>query len=190
MIGGRLGYVFFYGSPIYLNEPIEILKTWKGGISSHGSAIGIIITLFIFKFYIKKPLLWLLDKALILALLAGSLIRIGNFFNSEKVGRKTNSNWGVIFKNDHFSTQVPRHPTQLYESFICFLMFLFFWNFYKNNRNPDGYVSSFVLIILFGLRYFIGYFFSDSITSIEQNLNIFFVFTGCVIYLVLQKYKL
>ena len=189
MVGGRLGYVLFYGSNIYVNEPIEILKTWKGGISSHGSAMGLILALFIFKFYIQKPFLWLLDKALILALLSGSLIRIGNFFNSEKIGAKTNSNWGIIFQNNHLLTQDPRHPTQLYESLICFLMFLFFWNFYKRLRKPDGYISSLVLILLFGSRYLVGYFFSDSITPTEQNLNAFFVFIGCFIYLTLYKFK-
>jgi phosphatidylglycerol---prolipoprotein diacylglyceryl transferase len=189
MVGGRLGYVIFYGGAIFLNEPIEILKTWKGGISSHGCAIGIMSALFIFKFYIKKPFLWLFDKALILALLAGSLIRMGNFFNSEKIGAETNADWGVIFKNNHFLTHVPRHPTQLYESFVCFLMFVTFLIYHKNSHKPNGYASSFILISLFGFRYLIGYFFSDSITDVEQSLNILFIVGGGVLFFLIVPKK-
>lgn len=182
MIGGRLGFVFCYGGSYYMQNPIEIFKTWKGGISSHGATLGIVFSIFAFKFYIKKSFFWLLDNALILSLLSGSLIRIGNFINSEKIGAATNSNWGVIFKNNSVFGYEPRHPTQLYESLICAILFFYFLYFFRKTNKLNGYTSSLILISLFGIRYAIGHFFSDSITNTEQVLNLGFVCFGALIF--------
>jgi phosphatidylglycerol---prolipoprotein diacylglyceryl transferase len=186
MIGGRLGFILFYSNLDYWQNPIEIIKTWKGGISSHGAAIGMVCTLLSLKKYVEKPFLWLLDNVLMLSLFAGCLIRIGNFINSEKIGARTNSNWGVIFKNSIAFAPEPRHPTQLYESFFCATLFLIFCVNYKSNLKQNGYVSSVILISLFGFRYLIGYFFSDSITHTEQALNIWFALSGLVLFLITQ----
>lgn len=122
VIGARLGFIIFYGGNVYWYFPIEIFKIWKGGMSSHGGGIGILIGLILFCFYTKKPFLWLTDRALHLCLLAGFFIRIGNFINSEKAGIKTGTNWGIIFKNNPFFCCEPRHPTQIYEALICFFV--------------------------------------------------------------------
>jgi prolipoprotein diacylglyceryl transferase len=186
MIGGRLGFVLFYSNLDYWQNPIEIINTWKGGISSHGAAIGMVCTLLSLKKYVEKSFLWLLDNVLILSLFAGCLIRIGNFINSEKIGVRTNSIWGVIFKNSTAFAPEPRHPTQLYESFFCATLFFIFCVNYKSNLKQNGYVSSVILISLFGFRYLIGYFFSDSITHTEQVLNICFALSGLVLFLITQ----
>ncbi|MEA2059352.1 MAG: prolipoprotein diacylglyceryl transferase [Thermodesulfobacteriota bacterium] len=95
IIGARLGHCLFYDPVYYLDQPVRILKIWEGGLASHGGAAGILTALFIYSCKKKdQRFLWLLDRIAIPAALGGSLIRIGNFFNSEIIGhpcRKKNA---------------------------------------------------------------------------------------------------
>jgi len=99
IIGARLGHVFFYEPERYLANPVDILKIWEGGLASHGAAIAILIALWLYARK-KKPgqsYLQILDRIVILVALTGALIRIGNFFNAEIIGKQTHSNYGVFF---------------------------------------------------------------------------------------------
>jgi len=116
VIGARLGHVLFYEPAEYLSNPVNILKIWEGGLASHGAAFGIIIGLYLysnyqinlnpFKFQWKKQkrkgqdFLWVLDRIVILAALGGCFIRLGNFMNSEIIGKPTESSYGVVFARD------------------------------------------------------------------------------------------
>ena len=97
ILGGRLGYVLFYNLKYYLNNPIEILMIWNGGMSFHGGLIGVIIFAI---FYAKKNNL---NKFIFLDLISASahigifLGRISNFINSELYGKQTDVFWSVIF---------------------------------------------------------------------------------------------
>lgn len=98
-LGARLGQVFFYDWPYFQNHPMEILLPmketqdgWKftgfTGLASHGAAIAIILTMwYCSRKFLKKPLLWTLDRVVMGITLGGIFIRIGNFFNSEIYGR-------------------------------------------------------------------------------------------------------
>ena len=109
LLGARLGEVFFYNWDYYQNNLAEILLPIKvtadgveftgyRGLASHGAAIGIITSLYIYqRKYTYKPLLWILDRLGITVAFAGIFIRIGNFFNSEIVGLYSNSDFGVVF---------------------------------------------------------------------------------------------
>ena len=111
LLGARLGEVFFYNWDYYQNNLAEILLPVKvkadgveftgfRGLASHGAAIGIITSLYLYqKKYYYKPLLWVLDRLCITVAFAGIFIRIGNFFNSEIVGLYSNSDFGVVFLN-------------------------------------------------------------------------------------------
>lgn len=98
IVGARLGHVLFYGASFYLSNPLEILKVWEGGLASHGAAIGILTALYL---YVKKKknqsYLWVVDRLVIAVAITGSLIRFGNFMNSEILGVRTNGNFGVVF---------------------------------------------------------------------------------------------
>lgn len=99
IIGARLGHVIFYEPERYLSNPIDIFKIWEGGLASHGAAIGILFALWL---YARKKLpgqsyLQTLDRIVILVALTGALIRLGNFYNSEIIGKPTNSDYGVVF---------------------------------------------------------------------------------------------
>ena len=113
IIGARLGHVLFYEPEKYLPNPIDIFKIWEGGLASHGAAIGIILALYMYSnYYINisfkkftwkrkkregQSVLWILDRIVIVVALTGCLIRLGNFINSEIIGKPTDSDYGVVF---------------------------------------------------------------------------------------------
>jgi prolipoprotein diacylglyceryltransferase len=99
VIGARLGHVLFYEPERYLSNPLDIIKIWEGGLASHGAGVGIFIALWL---YARKKLagqnyLQTLDRIAILVALTGALIRLGNFYNSEIIGKPTYSDSGVVF---------------------------------------------------------------------------------------------
>jgi prolipoprotein diacylglyceryltransferase len=99
IIGARLGHVLFYEPERYLNDPIKILKVWEGGLASHGAAIAILFALWLYARK-KKPgqnYFQVVDRIVILVALTGALIRFGNFFNSEIIGKPTHTSAGVVF---------------------------------------------------------------------------------------------
>jgi phosphatidylglycerol:prolipoprotein diacylglycerol transferase len=101
IIGARLGHVFFYEPQRYLSNPIDIFKIWEGGLASHGATIAILIALWLYSRK-KRPgqnYFQTLDRIVILVALTGALIRFGNFFNSEIIGKPTTKPWGVVFVN-------------------------------------------------------------------------------------------
>ncbi|WP_341793444.1 MULTISPECIES: prolipoprotein diacylglyceryl transferase [unclassified Rickettsia] len=115
IVGGRIGYVLLYNPYKYLTNPIEILKTYEGGMSFHGGLIGLIISAY---FFCKKHNINLLSLADIISSAAPIGLffgRIANFINGELYGRVTSSSFGMIFPNSDLR---PRHPSQLYEAFF------------------------------------------------------------------------
>ncbi|MEM9337157.1 MAG: prolipoprotein diacylglyceryl transferase [Bacteroidota bacterium] len=97
IVGARLGHCLFYDPVYFLSNPLEILKVWKGGLASHGGAIGILVALYLFSKKLGYNMLWILDRIVIVVVLTGALIRTGNLFNSEMEGIETNSNTGLVY---------------------------------------------------------------------------------------------
>ncbi len=98
ILGARLGHCLFYDWAYYSKNPLDILKIWEGGLASHGGALGIIIAAYLLsKRVTKKNILWIIDRIAVPTALAGGLIRLGNLFNSEIVGKVTNSPIGFKF---------------------------------------------------------------------------------------------
>jgi len=98
IIGARLGHVFFYPWDYYSVHPGEILKIWEGGLASHGAAVAIVIAIILYcRRSLKKPVLWMLDRLVITIALAGALIRMGNWFNSEIYGAIDNSSLQTVY---------------------------------------------------------------------------------------------
>tara|TARA_B110000503_G_scaffold141889_1_gene236876 strand:- start:1865 stop:2662 length:798 start_codon:yes stop_codon:yes gene_type:complete len=113
IIGGRLGYVLFYNPIKYFSNPIEILKTYEGGMSFHGGIIGYIIASALFAQRNNISFLGLTDLSAAATPIALFLGRIANFINAELYGRVTNVPWAFIFPGSDYQ---PRHPSQLYEA--------------------------------------------------------------------------
>lgn len=185
VVGARLGHCFFYEPSYYLANPIEILYVWKGGLASHGAAIAILLGIWYFVARNKEyTLLWLLDRLVITVALAGALIRLGNFFNSEILGTPTDVPWAVIFaKVDN----TPRHAVQLYESFSYFFIFIYLLFVYLKYKDklPAGRNFGAFLTLVFAARFFLE-FYKEQQTTLEsflplhmgQLLSIPFVIVG------------
>lgn len=97
IVGARIGHCFFYDPVYYLNNPIKILKVWEGGLASHGAAVGILLSIYLFKRKYKVSYLWLFDRIVICVALAGMFIRLGNLMNSEIVGTPTNAATAMVY---------------------------------------------------------------------------------------------
>ena len=133
VLGGRLGYVLFYQPQYYLQNPLDILKVWQGGMSFHGGLIGSMVAIFYFSKIYNLSCFWLFDRLAVIAPVGLFFGRIANFINGELYGRISNGLIGVIFP---YSDNLPRHPSQLYEAILeGFLLFIimFYAFFYKNN---------------------------------------------------------
>jgi phosphatidylglycerol:prolipoprotein diacylglycerol transferase len=99
MVGGRLGYVFFY-RPEMLRDPLSILRVWEGGMSSHGGIIGIVIFTLIYSRRHKLPWTNPGDSLCVAAPIGLFLGRCANFINGELYGRVTNVPWAVQFPKE------------------------------------------------------------------------------------------
>ena len=115
IFGGRLGYVLFYNFDYYLNNFLDILKLWQGGMSFHGGVLGIIIASIIFAKKNNDDVFEYLDVVALVSPIGIFFGRIANFINSELYGFTTNVPWAVIFIN---VDNLPRHPSQLYEAML------------------------------------------------------------------------
>ncbi len=168
LIGARLGHVIFYDWDYFQHHLLEIFLpvrfepefkfTGFRGLASHGAAIGIIVAMYLYrKKVLDKSVLWILDRIVIPVACGGIFIRIGNFMNSEIVGKPTNSDYGVVFEK--LGEDFPRHPAQLYESFFYLLVFLLLWFLYwkTNKRFKTGYLFGLFLVLLWTVRFTIEF---------------------------------
>lgn len=117
ILGGRIGYVLFYNLPFYLENPLDALKVWHGGMSFHGGMMGVVVAILLFSW--KRGFSALAFGDLIAAAAPIGLFfgRIANFINGELYGRAApDVPWAVVFPRDPL--QLPRHPSQLYESVL------------------------------------------------------------------------
>lgn len=124
ILGGRLGFVLFYGGNFYLQNPVEILAVWHGGMSSHGGFLGVLLMLLWFTSKHRIPFFRLMDVLVIPIAIGLALGRIGNLINGELYGTITTLPWGMHFP----AVEGLRHPTQLYAvlkdlliALVCFL---------------------------------------------------------------------
>ena len=169
VLGARIGHCLFYNPDYYLSHPLEILQIWKGGLASHGAGVGIVAALILYARKKKEiSFLWIMDRVVITVALAGFFIRMGNLFNSEIIGKPTNSNWGFVFVS---VDNIPRHPAQLYEAIAYLLIFIFLISFYfrVKGKFKNGLLFGFFLISIFGFRFFVE-FFKENQSLFEQNL--------------------
>ncbi len=170
MIGARLGHVIFYQSELFREDFLSVFLPFKfsggfeftgfRGLASHGAAIGMIISMYIYnKKILKKSVLWILDRVVIPCALGAIFIRIGNFFNSEMIGKPACEGlpWAIIFKD---MDSIPRHPGQLYEAFgyifVFLILFLLYWK--TNKRQQEGFLFGLFLLLLMAVRVFVEQF--------------------------------
>lgn len=134
VLGGRIGYILFYGLEQVLADPLSALRVWEGGMSFHGGLLGVMVAVAWWSRAQGRALFETLDFVAPLVPTGILFVRIGNFIGGELWGRTTDVAWAVIFPNAlPFSYSAEellqlhaagaldvhaRHPTQLYEGFL------------------------------------------------------------------------
>src|ERR1051326_3392319 len=113
ILGGRTGYVLFYNFPHFMQNPLEIVQLWKGGMSFHGGFIGCVLAVVLFARLRGIQFLPLGDLTCATAPIGLLLGRCANFINGELWGRPTDVPWAMVFPG---AGPMPRHPSQLYEA--------------------------------------------------------------------------
>ncbi|AQZ31958.1 prolipoprotein diacylglyceryl transferase [Pseudomonas sp. LPH1] len=139
ILGGRLGYVFFYDFAAYIAEPAKILRVWEGGMSFHGGLIGVMLATWWFGKRNGKSFFELMDFIAPLVPIGLGAGRVGNFINAELWGKATNVPWAMVFPTD--PEQLARHPSQLYQFALeGVALFTILW-FYSRKPRPTMAVS-------------------------------------------------
>ena len=168
VVGARMGHYFFYEFPLLQADPmrffIQMITPPFSGLASHGAAVGLFSAFYL---YVRKnpnqSYLYVTDRMVIVASLAGFFIRMGNLMNSEIIGKPTDLPWGFKFFRDYEfnplgdpAMVVARHPSQLYEALSCLVIFtllMWFWS-QKKAKTQEGLMTGLFMVVLFGLRFF------------------------------------
>lgn len=201
LLGARLGHVVFYQAELFTEDPLSILLPFRfvpvfeftgfQGLASHGATIGIFIAAYYYsKKILEKSVFWTLDRIVIPIALGGAFVRIGNFLNSEIIGKPTHSDFGVIFVQ--LGENFPRHPSQLYESVCYFALFIFLLVMYWKTpiRKTQGLLFGIFFTLLWIIRFVVEYSKEPQVAeraewlfNTGQLLSIPFIFIGlAVIY--------
>jgi phosphatidylglycerol---prolipoprotein diacylglyceryl transferase len=189
ILGGRLGYALFYNLKYYLENPLEILMVWNGGMSFHGGLIGVIFATHFFSRKHKIDQFVFLDLVSVSAPIGIFFGRIANFINSELIGRETDLPWAVQFI---LIDSLKRHPSQLYEAFFegIILFFLLVYFLRKNYLQAPGKISALFLIFYSLFRFFTEFFRSPDPhigylilnLTLGQLISVLFLFSGIFLF--------
>ena len=171
LIGARLGHCIFY-------QPDYFLTSWKGfiemllpiyidkygswhmvgyqGLASHGGTLGLMLALWLYVRHTGVGFWRVLDNIAIATGITACFIRLGNLMNSEIIGRVTELPWAFVFER---IDQMPRHPSQLYESLAYGLLFCLMWFIYRRRPNVvgTGFCFGLALSYIFIFRFFIEF---------------------------------
>ena len=189
MLGGRLGYVFFYNFNYYSVNFVEIFKIWEGGMSFHGGLLGVIIAAIIFSKIKGINFYYFADIISCVAPIGIFLGRVANFINGELFGKVSNLPWAIIFpEGGNFA----RHPSQIYEAVLEGAVLFLIINFLAIKKKlllKPGYISGLFLIFYSIARIIgenfrepdvhLGYFFNYF--SMGTMLSILTFLSGCCI---------
>jgi len=187
--GGRAGYIIFYNLNYYLQNPVEILMIWNGGMSFHGGLIGVVVSAIIFGNKYKLNYFILLDLVALVAPIGIFFGRLSNFINSELYGRETDVPWSVKFV---MIDNMKRHPSQIYEAIfegiILFLLLRYFEK--KNYLEKPGLISSIFLVFYSLFRFIVEFFRSPDPQigymafnlTLGQIISIIFLIFGGILY--------
>ncbi|MDD9894077.1 MAG: prolipoprotein diacylglyceryl transferase [Gammaproteobacteria bacterium] len=155
IVGGRIGYMFFYNFDSLLQNPLSLFKLWEGGMSFHGGLVAVILGMVYFGRKHKKTFLEVTDFMVPLTPIGIGAVRIANFINGELWGRVSDVPWAMVFPT---GGPEPRHPSQLYESlFEGWILFAVLW-WYSCIQRPTGAVSGLFLAWYGTARFTIEFF--------------------------------
>lgn len=169
VLGGRIGYMLFYTPGVLLDNPLQLLRVWEGGMSFHGGLIGVLIACLWWSRKQKTHFFDTMDFVAPLVPLGLGFGRLGNFIGAELWGKTTDGSWGVVFPSSlptdlgqlppdvlntiHASGALDayaRHPSQLYQAFLeGLVLFTVLWTV---SIKPRGrYLVSGLFALLYGV---------------------------------------
>ncbi|QCX54208.1 prolipoprotein diacylglyceryl transferase [Elizabethkingia sp. JS20170427COW] len=215
ILGARLGHVIFYQPELFKQDfwsvflPIQTQPEFKftgfSGLASHGATIALILTTLYYSFkIIKKNPFWVYDRLGIVVAFGGAFVRMGNFFNSEIIGKiaPEGSFLAVLFpqQSREYGITVPRYPTQLFEAIGYVLLFILLWFLYRktDKKYQQGWLFGLFFIILWAIRFFVEFFkepqgdeFIQFVgLNTGQVLSIPFMIAGFIIMIYSKKFKI
>lgn len=195
VIGARLGHCLIYDPEFYLSNPAEILKIWKGGLASHGGTLGVFVAFFLFiRSSRKKYSFWeVADMLTVPIALVCTFIRLGNFMNSEILGRPAEGFFTVVFLR--LGETFPRYPAQLFEAFAYFAIFLLLcFMYFRKGKKTDGILVCVLIFTVFTARFFIeplkeeqASYDTGMILNVGQLLSIPFIIASVITAVILKK---
>lgn len=215
ILGARMGHVIFYQPELFKEDfwsvflPISTKNGLKftgfSGLASHGATIALIFTTLYYSFkIIKKNPFWVYDRLGIVVALGGAFVRMGNFFNSEIIGKPAdpNSPFALLFpqQSREYGVTIPRFPSQLFEAVGYVLLFILLWILYRktNKKYQQGWLFGLFFIILWAIRFFVEFlkepqgdeFISFAGLNTGQILSIPFMIAGVIIMIYSKKFKI
>ena len=148
IVGGRLGYVFFYGFDQLMDDPLYLVKITEGGMSFHGGLMGVMAAMWLYARKLGVGMWGLWDFVAPLAPLGLFFGRIGNFINGELWGKPTDVPWAFKVGNEVL------HPSMLYEAILeGLVLFVILWLFSARER-PFMSVSG-LFLLFYGIFRFL-----------------------------------
>ncbi len=157
ILGGRLGYIFFYNFAAFIENPMMIVKIWQGGMSFHGGFLGVLVAIWFFARKTGHTFFQIGDLVAPVVSIGLGAGRLGNFINGELWGRVTDVPWGMVFPFERAGV-LPRHPSQLYQFVLeGIVLFLVLW-IYSRKPRPTMAVSGMFLLVYGVLRFFVEFF--------------------------------
>ncbi len=156
ILGGRLGYVLFYNTAYYMENPLEAFYVWSGGMAFHGGLIGVILAMLLFTLKNKIPFFELADRVAVVTPIGLFFGRMANFINGELVGRAWDGPWAMIFSKG----DVARHPSQLYQAStegIVLLTLMILLQNLKSVRERRGLLAGAFLTAYGTMRFFVEF---------------------------------
>lgn len=215
IFGARIGHVVFYQPELFQQDflsvflPIQTVPEFKftgfSGLASHGATIALIFTTLYYSFkIIKKNPFWVYDRIGIVVALGGAFVRLGNFFNSEIIGKPVaaDSPFAILFPqmSSEYGITVPRYPTQLFEAAGYFLLFVLLWCLYRYTRRKyqQGWLFGLFFVVLWSIRLVVEFFkepqgdefISFAGLNTGQILSIPFIIAGLVIMFYSKRFQI
>lgn len=143
VIGGRLGYMFFYAPDFIYTNPLRVFKLWEGGMSFHGGIIGVGVAAWLFARRFGVQLLSVMDAIAPVIPVALGFGRLGNFINGELWGKITTVPWGMYFYHIDI---YPRHPWPIYAILLeGVLLALILWWYARKPRQLGANTACFLM---------------------------------------------
>ena len=176
IVGGRLGSVLFYDFNTYLQNPLQVLKVWEGGMSFHGGLIGVLVASWLWSRRHRRHFFDTMDFLAPLVPPGLGFGRIGNYIGGELWGKYTEGGWGVVFPGglpEPYRSLDPaalkaqfdagaldafaRHPSQLYQAFLeGLVMFCVLW-WYSSKPRPRYAVSGLFALLYGSFRFLVEF---------------------------------